>query len=189
MPRRILLAACLVAALAPAAKAQTYKVDPVHSTLLYRVKHMDVSYHYGRFDDIAGTITMDADPAKTKIEFTVKVASVNTGNKARDGHLTSADFFNAAQYPRIKFVSTKVAKDGDAYDVTGNLTMHNVTKPIRFKLEATGTGKNPQNGKTIVGFESKFPVKRSEFGIGGTIPPAIIGDDVTVIVGLECGQQ
>jgi polyisoprenoid-binding protein YceI len=188
MPRRILLAASLaaVAVSAPAAQAQSYKIDPVHSTLMYRVKHMNVSYSYGRFDDIGGTITMDADPAKSKIEFTAKVASVNTGNKQRDGHLTSAAFFNAAQHPTIKFVSTKVAKAGDGYDVAGNLTMHGVTKPIRFKLEPTGTGKDMQ-GKALAGFESTLAVKRSDFGMTQMIGP--VADDVKVIVSVESIQQ
>lgn len=184
MPRRILLAAGLVAALAPLAKAQSYKVDPVHSSLVYRVKHMNTSYHYGRFNDIGGTVTMDAaDPSKSKVDFTVKVASIDTGNKGRDDHLKSPGFFGATQYPTIKFVSTKVAKDGDAFDVTGNLTMHGVTKPITLKLVPTGSGKDMQ-GKALAGYESTFAIKRTEFGM--TQMTQAIGDDVTIMVSVEC---
>src|SRR5947209_2684638 len=101
--------------------AETYTADTVHSSVLFRVKHMNVSYFHGRFDKLTGSFTLDtADPSKSKFDFTVDTESVDTADKKRDDHLRRADFFNAKQYPKITFKSTSVASAGnDALDVTG----------------------------------------------------------------------
>jgi polyisoprenoid-binding protein YceI len=165
-----------------AAAAETYNVDAVHSTVLFRVKHMNTSYSWGRFNDIAGTVTLD-DPSPS-LEVRVQVDSVDTGNTKRDAHLKAPDFFSAKQYPTIAFKSTKVTKVDDAhYDVDGTLTLHGVTKPITVKLERTGAGKGPMGG-TITGVATEFKIKRSDYGMKFMLAGA--SDDVLVIVALEC---
>jgi polyisoprenoid-binding protein YceI len=163
--------------------ADTFKADPVHSSVVFRVKHMNTSYSWGRFNDIAGSFTLDpVSPGQSKLQFTIKAASVDTGNAMRDTHLKNPDFFNATQYPTITFVSKSVVKSDTAYDVTGDLTFHGVTKPISFRLTPVGTGKD-MKGKPIAGIEANFTLRQSDFGI--TKMAAAIGDDVWVNVSVE----
>jgi polyisoprenoid-binding protein YceI len=189
MKSRILtLAAVLAASVAAPAVATSFKVDKVHSTVVFRVKHMNASYSYGRFNAIAGTFDIDAaDPTKSAFDFTIKTDSVDTADPGRDAHLKKADFFNAAQFPNITFKSKSVKAAGkDAFDVTGDLTLHGVTKPISVKIEHTGTSKG-MGGATIAGIESKFTIKRSDFGMKGMLN--MIGDDVTIMMSAEGGAK
>src|SRR5262249_49789347 len=111
--------------------ADTFKVDTVHSSIVFKVKHMNTSYAWGRFNDFTGTFSLDdQDPGASTLDFVVKATSIDTGNAMRDRHLKSPDFFNAAQYQTITFKSTSVTKGGEDYEVKGNLTLHGVTKPI-----------------------------------------------------------
>ena len=115
--------------------ADTYKVDPVHSSLIFSMKHFGVTDFYGRFKEISGTVTFDAaDPSKSSVELTVPVESIDTQNEKRDQHLKSPDFFNAKQFPTITFKSTKVEGSGDNYKISGDLTIHGVTKPITDRV-------------------------------------------------------
>ncbi len=168
--------------------AETFSVDPVHSSMVFRVKHNNVAYFYGRFNDISGAISLDsANEAGSSLEVSVKTESVDTGNEKRNGHLKSPDFFNAAKFPACTFKSTKFAKaSGDAFDVTGDLTIHGVTKPVTVKFEKTGQAKNPRGGE-LIGFESTFTISRKDFGI--TFMPDGIGDDVRVSISLEAGKK
>lgn len=169
--------------------ADTFKVDTVHSSIVFKVKHMNTSYAWGRFNDFTGTFSLDdQDPAQSALSFVVKTGSIDTGNKQRDGHLKSADFFNAAQYSTIKFTSTSVTKSGDDYEVKGDLTLHGVTKPITAKLTRTGMGKGPRGG-TIAGIEANFTIKQTEFGMSKMVGPQGVGDDVWVNVSIEAGKQ
>ena len=189
MKSRILtLAAVLAASVAVPALAATFKVDSTHSTLIFRVKHMNASYAYGRFNAISGEFAIDeANPAASSFNFTIKTDSVDTADAKRDAHLKNADFFNAAQFPTITFKSKTVKAAGKgAYDVTGDLTLHGVTKPITVKVEHTGTSKG-MGGATIAGIESTFTLKRSEFGMKNMVGP--VGDDVTVTLSAEGGAK
>jgi polyisoprenoid-binding protein YceI len=173
---------CLMANLSADA-GETYQADPVHSSIVFRVKHANTAYIWGRFNDIAGTFTLDpANPSAVELQFQVKTASVDTANGNRDQHLKGPDFFNAAQFPTISFTSkTATAKD-QAYDVEGDLTFHGVTKPITVHVAPTGTGRGP-TGKSIGGIEASFTIKQSDFGI--TKMAAMIGDSVWVNVCVE----
>jgi polyisoprenoid-binding protein YceI len=173
---------------APAGAADTYKADPAHSSIIYRVKHMNTSYSWGRFNVLAGSFSLDEqDPSQSKFEFQVKTASIDSGNAQRDGHLKSPDFFNATQFPTITFKSTSVSKTGnDSYDVNGDLTLHGVTKPVTFKLTKTGAGRGPMGG-TIAGVEANTALKRSDFKMSSMLNA--VGDDVTVYVSVEGGKR
>lgn len=164
--------------------AETYLADPVHSSVVFRVKHMNTSYAWGRFNDLTGSFTLD--PAQGKLQFQVKAASVDTGNAKRDQHLKGPDFFNAVQFPTIAFTSKSVVKSGNVYEVSGDLTLHGVTRPISFRLTPTGTNKGP-TGADIAGIETNFTIKQSNFGI--TKMAAAIGDDVWVNVSVEGVKQ
>jgi len=147
----------------PSAAGQTFRVDPVHSSLLFRVKHMNTSYIWGRFNEFSGTANLD--DAQPSIQVAIKVDSIDTGNAKREQHLKGPDFFSAKQFPTISFASTKVAKTGDAaYDVAGTLTLHGVSKDITMKVERTGTNQGPMGG-TITGLATTFTIKRSDFGM------------------------
>jgi polyisoprenoid-binding protein YceI len=173
---------------APTRAAETYKADPVHSFALFRAHHAGIGYVWGRFNDPGGTFVLDDDPAKCTFSAEIQAANVDTHNAQRDGHLKSPDFFNAKQYPTITFKSTS-AKKGDAPKtllVTGNLTMHGVTKPITIPVELTGKGQFPP-GTQRAGVEATFVVKLSDFEIKGL--PGAVGDEIKVIVALEGVKQ
>jgi polyisoprenoid-binding protein YceI len=179
----VTLSAALAAVPPVALAADAYTVDPVHSSVVFRVKHMNTSHAWGRFNALAGSFTLDPDdPARSKLAFTVKAASVDTNQKDRDNHLKSPDFFNAVQYPDITFISKSVAKSTQGYEVSGILTFHGVAKPIAFVLVPTGTGKD-MRGNPIAGVDANFTIKQSDFGI--TKMAAAIGDEVNVFVSIE----
>ncbi len=184
--KRILTA--LASALCLAAAAAPYEGDTVHSFVLFKVKHMDASWSYGRFKDF--TVSFQADEAKpelSSVAFEVKAESIDTGNEKRDQHLRSPDFLNAKQFPLITFRSTAVKPLGkDAVEVTGDLTLHGVTKPITVKVVKVGTGKNPKGGE-LMGLETVFTIKRSDFGMTNMVGP--VGDEVTLTVAVEGAKK
>lgn len=171
-----------------AASAQTYQIDPVHTSLIFRVKHMNTAYVYGRFNQVTGTVVLDeANPARSSVTIEVDANSVYTGNEQRDNHLRSPDFLNVRQFPTMRFVSTQVSRvNADTVRVRGNLTIRSVTRPITADVVLTGKGRNPQ-GKEIIGFETTFTIRRSEFGIRYGLPG--LGDEVRVTLSVEAGRQ
>ncbi len=182
-----LVAPSSVPAPAPAA-TKTYKIDSVHSSAVFRIKHNNASHFYGRFNDISGTIVYDeANPAGSSVEVTIKADSVMTGNGKRDEHLKSPDFFNAGEFPVLTFKSKGVKKgSGKAeFEVAGDLTIHGVTKPLTVKVAHTGTGKS-RDGE-VAGFETVFTIKRTDFGMTYMVGP--LGDDVQITISLEGGLE
>lgn len=177
-----LAAATLLAA--PVAAA-SYQVDSTHSSVVFKVKHLGTANFYGRFNGITGTLDFDpANPTAAKVNVEIPTQNVDTGNTQRDDHLRSPDFFDAKQFPTMSFASTKVTKTGEhAYDVTGNLTLHGVTKPVTLKVEHTGSGKHPRSGKDLIGFEARATIKRSDFGMQFMVGP--LSDDVEIILAIE----
>ena len=170
--------------------AKMYQIDAVHSSVLFRAKHKGVTYFYGRFNEFSGNIKMDeTDISKSNGEFRVKTSSVDTANEKRDQHLRSPDLFNAKQFPVMTFNSTKVsAKPGqeNALEVVGDFEMHGVKKSITVDIEITGKGKAQQGGE-LVGFETTFGIKRSEYGM--TYGMQGISDEVRIIVSVEAALQ
>ena len=166
--------------------ANTYEIDTAHSMILFRAKHNGVSYNYGRFNEFTGELMIDeTDISKSAVEFEVKTASVDTANEKRDQHLRSSDFFSAKQFPVITFKSTKVSmKEGkeDTLEITGDLELLGVKKSITVDVEITGKAKRRQ-GESLMGFESVFMIKRSEFGM--TFGAGVVSDDIRLIVTIE----
>ncbi len=173
----------------PLMAADTYSIDKQHSNAGFAIRHL-VSTVHGKFDDIGGTIVIDSQkPSASTVEFTMKTASIDTGVADRDKHLRSADFFDAEKNPEITFKSTSIKPAGkDAYEVTGNLTMHGVTKSITLPVRFLGTAKDPW-GNTRAGFELETTLNRKDYNInwnkavdnGGVL----LGDDVKVTINIE----
>jgi polyisoprenoid-binding protein YceI len=183
---RSLLLSVVAVILTPAlvARADTYKIDPVHSSVIFRAPHINTGYVFGRFDQFGGTINDDtSDPSKTSFDVTIQVDSVDTGNPQRDGHLKSPTFFSAKEFPTITFKSNSVKSSGDKkLEVTGDLTMHGQTKPITFTVERVGSSNLPNFGQRV-GYFGTFTVKRSDFGMTGM--PEAVGDEIEMMVALE----
>jgi len=177
------------AATVPANASGTYSIDKAHSEVGFQVRHF-VSKVRGSFGDFTGTIQVDAaKPEASRVEFTVKVSSIDTNEPKRDAHLRSADFFDAEKHPEIRFVGKKIAPAGEGkYDVTGDLTMRGVTKEVTLPVAFTGPVKTPF-GDERAGFETSLTLNRKEFGIswnkaldqGGFM----LSDDVTISINLE----
>jgi polyisoprenoid-binding protein YceI len=167
--------------------AETYKIDPVHSSVVFSAVHLGVTPFYGRFNDVSGSVVFDKEtPSKSSVEVSVPVASVDTHDAKRDQHLKSPDFFNAKQFPVITFKSKQVEVDGGTYKISGDFTLHGVTKPLTVEFKKGGEGKGMQN-EFRAGGEARITIKRSEFGmtfmIGG------ISDEVSIILSLEGVRQ
>jgi polyisoprenoid-binding protein YceI len=153
---------------APATTALTgsYVLDPTHTRLGFVARHAMVTKVRGSFEQFEGKAHLDfEDPSKSTAEVTFQIASVSTGQKQRDDHLRTNDFFDAPSYPTGHFVSTSVVKKSDdEYEMTGNLTLKDITKPVTITWEPTGTAKDPF-GNTRVGFEGKGTISRKDWGI------------------------
>jgi polyisoprenoid-binding protein YceI len=185
------LAFTLVLPLGGLLHAQTagvYKIDPDHSAILVKVQHMGAGYVWGRFNSLSGNVTLAADdPARSSISIEINADSIDTRQEKRDQHLRSPDFFNVKEFPTITYKSTSVSKmDDKTYQVTGDITLHGVTRPLITQVKFTGSGKGMQ-GEERAGAETSFTLKRSEFGI--TFMPGAVGDDVLVVMNLEGIRQ
>jgi polyisoprenoid-binding protein YceI len=187
---RPLIAVILVLAAATTCveAADNYKVDPVHTFAMYRIKHFDIGYSYGRFNDVSGMVMWDKDdPTKSSFTFEVKADSLDTHNDKRDAHLKGPDFFDVKQFPTISFKSTAVKSSGDnKFDVTGDLTMHGVTKSITVPIEKTGEGDTKMMG-VRTGWETTVNLKRSDYDIKGLLGP--VADDVMIRISFEAVKQ
>ena len=172
--------------------ADTYYVDPGHTSVVFSVSHTEMSYTYGFFRKAQGNYVLDeANPANSKFRFVIEANSLDTNNEERDKHLRSADFFNAQQFPAITFDSTSVQQantpDGTiAYQVTGNLSIHGVTKPVTLPLRMLGKGKGLY-GDQRSGFLTQIELKRSDYGMNNRLD--IVGDAVGITVSFEGSMQ
>jgi len=182
----------LLALAAPAAIAQTstWVSDPMHSEVDFSITHMSVSKVHGRFGQVKATIVYNAsDVTKSTVTATIGIDTVDTGVDARNTHLKSADFFDAANIPVASFTSTSVVKNGNRLTVTGNLTLHGVTKPVVLDVEGPATPVSDPKGNLHSGFSATTTIDRTAFGIGSKFPAAMIGDQVTLDIELEVIKQ
>ncbi|GAB4238677.1 MAG: YceI family protein [Acidobacteriota bacterium] len=177
--------------LAPAAYAGTkFALDGSHTSVTFAVRHMVVSTVRGSFGNVSGEIYYDeTNPAASWVKVEIDVNSINTNNERRDGHLKSADFFDAAKYPKITFESTAVEKQGDRWIARGNLTIKGVTKPIEIPFRLNGPIKDPW-GNLRLGVDAEpIKINRQDFGVtwnqvldtGGLA----VGDEVTIQISAE----
>ena len=185
--------AALPAPDAASAAPLTYTIDKSHSDVAFQIRHY-VSQVHGHFSEFSGSIVKDDEnPANATVVFEIQAASIDTGNEKRDNHLRSADFFDAATYPAIKFVSNRIEKQPDgSFRVTGNLTMRGVTRAITLPVTFAGEMSDGR-GSFHAGFSASITLNRKEFGItwnrvldsGG----AMLGDEVEVQIDLEAVRK
>jgi polyisoprenoid-binding protein YceI len=182
--RSLLAFAAIALAGVGSSLADNYKIDPVHSGIIFHVNHFGIGTVYGRFDSISGDLVFDQDdPAKTSLSLEIKTDSIDTNAAARDKDLKGPDFLNTAQFGTATFKTTSVKKvDDKTFEVTGDFTLRGVTKPVTATVKEVGAGKGPK-GEQRIGFETSFQLKRSDFDIKYGLPA--IGDDVFVTVACE----
>jgi polyisoprenoid-binding protein YceI len=190
-PTRPTLIALMVAASAAAgAQTTTYKIDKMHSEADFTIRHMAISNVHGHFGNISGSITFDpSNVAKSTVDATIDVTTVDTGVPQRDGHLKSADFFEVAKFPTMTFKSTSVSKTSEGFDVMGDLTLHGVTKPVTLHVEPSKE-QIGMDGKTMArGFEATTTLHRQDFGLVWNGPlksgDNVLGDDVKIEISIE----
>jgi polyisoprenoid-binding protein YceI len=163
--------------------ADTYALDPAHSSVTFMVQHLGISFVHGRFNEFSGTFTFDKDdPAKSSFEASIKANSIDTNIKKRDDHLRSKDFFDAMKYPEMTFKSTKVEATKAGYKVTGDFIMHGMSKSISFDLKGGKTAEFPK-GVQRIGFSTAFILHRGDFGV--SYLPDGIANDVNIFIGFE----
>lgn len=185
MKTRTLVCGIALIVLGAGAAADSYDLDPVHASLVFRIKHLGVANFYGLFTEMSGAYDYDPEkPETNRVEVTVKTASISTANEARDKHLRSADFFDAEQHPEMRFVSREWKKTEDQqYEVTGELTLLGVTKPVTAKVEFSGEGEGMKD-EYRTGFEATFTIQRSDFGMTKYLP-IVLGDEVRLVLSVE----
>lgn len=176
-----------------ASKTQTttWNLDPVHSVAEFKVKHMMISNVKGQFTGISGVLNFDEnDVAASRVEATIEAASINTRDAQRDGHLKSADFFDVEKYPTLSFKSTAVRRAGDGeLAVTGDLTIHGVTRQVVFNVEGpTPPSKDPW-GNTRVGLSAVTKINRKDFGLSWNAAletgGILVGEEVTITLDVQ----
>jgi polyisoprenoid-binding protein YceI len=192
---RTLIVLVVVIAAPLAASADTWQIDPVHTTVGFSVRHMTISTVRGQFDKVAGTITAnDNDPATAVIEATIDTASIDTHSPDRDSDLKSANFLDVAKYPTMTFKSKKIEAAGPGkYNVVGDLTLHGVTKEVTLAVEATGAPIKDPWGNMRAGATATTTINRKDFGLtwnkmieaGG----AVVGDAVAVEIDVEAVKK
>ncbi|MDJ0949482.1 MAG: YceI family protein [Alphaproteobacteria bacterium] len=168
--------------------ADTFKVDPDHTNIIFSVNHLGYSDMFGQFNKFEGEFVFDdQDVSKSKVSIVVDTASVDTDHQKRDDHLRSPDFFNASEFPEMTFTSKSIEKTGDnTGKINGELTMLGVTRPI--SLDVTFNKKAPHplpqyNGVLVAGFSARGSVKRSDFGMKYGVPN--LGDEITFFIEVE----
>ena len=167
-----------------AVAGETYKVDASHSTIIFSVKHFNASNYYGRFNDFEGQVQLGDD--HSSFELSVKAESLDTHHEKRDKHLRGSDFFNAVQFPEVTFKSTSIEKKADGgMTVSGDLTILGKTKQVTFQIVEVGAAKDPW-GNYRRGFEGSGVIKRSDFGMNYGLEDGALGDEVRLLISLEC---
>lgn len=156
----------------------TYAIDPGHSQVLFAFDHMGLTRNMGLIaEPSSGSLTLDPKaPEKAIVSVTFPVKNIRTGIPGLDEHLMKADFFEAEKFPTATFKSTSVKVDGDEAEITGNLTIKNITREVTLDAEFVGVGPNPMSKKETVGFSAEAIVKRSDFGLGYGVP--VVGDTI-----------
>lgn len=170
-----------------AATGDAFVLDPGHSFVYFQIEHMGIAPAFGRFNDISGSASVD-EGVLTGLNFSVKTASVDTGNDRRDGHLKSPDFFNAKTHAEITFKADQIEKqDGHTYHVHGTLTMLGKARKLVVPIEFKGPKQDPW-GKTRAGIGATFTIKRSDFGMNYGIENGALGDEVSLMIGIEVAR-
>lgn len=172
----------------PGYRAGTWKIDATHSEVGFAIRHLAISKVKGKFEDFDATFVTGENPLDSSVTASAEVASVNTNEKNRDGHLRTGDFFEAEQFPQLTFASNGVRVVNGDFKVDGDLTMRGVTKPVTFDFEFGGFGADSY-GNYKAGFTAVAVVKREDFGLTWNAPLEkggfLLGDDVTITIDVQ----
>jgi len=186
---KLLIPVLLMFSLSAWAQVSHYKVDPSHTSAVFKVSHMDFSNVFGLIGGADGKFTIDEKtPEKSSFDVSLKVDTLTTLDKKRDEHLKGPDFFNVKQFPLITLKSKSVKKNGDNFDVTADLTLHGVTKPVNFTFRQMKTGKDPWNN-VRTGGETTLKLRRSDYKMTFMTKPGEVGDEVELMIGIEGLKQ
>ncbi len=187
--RRIVLAlVCLLLTIASTdAQPTKFVLDNTHTSVVFGIGHLGLSYTYGRFNKVSGEFTLDnSDLTKSMFKVSIDTASVDTNDPKRDEHLRTPEFFDVAKFPAMEFVSSSVVKTDKGLDVKGNMTIHGVTKEITIPIVKVGEGNSPF-GDYRAGFLTQFAIKRSEYEMKNLLN--VVGDDVSITFSFEGIKQ
>jgi len=180
----------IVAAPMAIAQTSTWTNDPAHSEVDFSVKHLGISNVHGRFGRVTATLIYnDKDVTKSTVTASIDVTGVNTGETARDNHLKTGDFFDVATFPAATFTSTSVARQGSQLAVSGNLTLHGVTKPVVLMVDGPTPPVTGMDKKTHTGMEATTTIDRSAFGIGPKFPDGAVSNAVKITIELDFVKQ
>ncbi|MDE1154595.1 MAG: YceI family protein [Acidobacteriaceae bacterium] len=186
------LAATAALTLTPSLFAQqsTWTIDPMHSQAGFDVRHMGVSNVHGAISNITGQVIWDEkDVTKDSVVADLDLSTVSTNNDARDKHLKSADFFDVAQYPKMHFQSTATTRVSGKLQVTGNLTIGAVTKPVVLVVDGPVPPQKGMKGGLVSGFSATTTIKRSDFNFGSKFPAPMLSDEVKIEIDMEIDKQ
>ncbi len=185
--KKIIIAAASFIISMSSVSAQNWNWDKAHSQLNFGITHLSISEIDGNFGGVTATLVSSKDDlSDAVIELTADINTINTGNEQRNAHLKSPDFFDAAKFGTLVFKSNSFKKTGDkTYKLSGELTMHGITKPIVLDVILNGTTTNPMSKKTVSGFKITGSLKRSDFGLGGQFPTAMLSDEVKLFANAE----
>jgi len=172
------------------AQTSTWVPDKAHSEVGFTILHLSLSNVRGHFGNIGGNIVLnETDITKSTVNVTIDVTTVDTGVSQRDTDLKSANFFDVAQFPTATFVSTSVAKSGNGLTVSGNLTLHGVTKPVVLQVEGPTGPVSGMDHKPHSGFSATTTISRTAFGIATKYPSTVVGDEVKLTIDLDVAKQ
>jgi polyisoprenoid-binding protein YceI len=171
----------------------TWQIDPTHTTIGFSVRHAMIAKVRGRFTDFAGSFTLNGDdPANSSAQLTVLLTSVDTQNDDRDNHLRSAEFFDVESFPEMTFISTGVEAKGSDFVVTGDLSVHGVTKIVPVKFELVGISQDPW-GNTRIGFEGEADINRRDFGLEWNVAldtgGVLVSENIKITLDIEAVKQ
>lgn len=171
----------------------TWQIDPTHTTIGFSVRHAMIAKVRGRFTDFAGSFTLNGDdPANSSAQLTVLLTSVDTQNDDRDNHLRSAEFFDVETFPEMTFISTGVEAKGSDFVVTGDLSVHGVTKSVPVKFELVGISQDPW-GNTRIGFEGEAEINRRDFGLEWNVAldtgGVLVSENIKITLDVEAIKQ
>ena len=190
--KRLAILTGILALAAPLALAQTstWITDSAHSEVDFSVRHLGISNVHGRFGKVDATMTYnDTDVTKSSVKATIDVGGLNTGVAFRDNDLKSSSFFEVEKFPTATFTSTSVAKSDSILKVTGDLTVHGVTKPVVLDVDGPTSPVQGMDKKLHSGFSASTTINPTDFGIGSKFPDAVVSDKVTLTIDLDFAKQ
>ncbi len=190
--KRLALVTGILAIAASLAMAQTstWAIDPAHSQIEFVVRHMTVSNVHGRFGNIQGNVIVnDVDATKSTVQVTIDMTTLDTGVSQRDTDVKSANFFDVAKFPTATFTSTTVVKNGTHLTVTGNLTLHGITRPVELDVDGPSAPVPGMDHKPHSGFSATTTINRKDFGVGPNVGGAMVSDETKLTIELEVVKQ